>query len=158
MPFVNPDNLINKKIIITKMTDKDISEVIAIERLSFVDPWAEISFHNELNNNFSNCFVLKNSANRVIGYTIFWSVVDEIHILNIAVHPDERNKGYGKQCVSIIIEKAKSDSVRYITLEVRPSNLMAIALYKKFGFQSVGLRPRYYKNNEDAIIMCLEIK
>ena len=90
----------------------------------------------------------------IVGYVGFWMMVDEAHITTIAVRRSHRRRGLGELLLIAAIDRATSLGASVVTLEVRVSNLAAQALYEKFGFAKVGIRPRYYgDNNEDAIIM-----
>src|SRR6185503_1797491 len=90
----------------------------------------------------------------VIGLTGFWLMGDEAHISTIAIHPDWRGLGLGEWLLLTLIEVAQALDAQTATLEVRPSNHSALALYQKYKFEQVGRRPRYYSdNNEDALIL-----
>jgi ribosomal-protein-alanine N-acetyltransferase len=94
----------------------------------------------------------------VIGFCNYWLVADELHILNVAVHPDERRNGHAARLLQHILDEASRNKTRVVSLEVRVSNLAAQALYRKFGFRKVGTRPRYYADNgEDALLMDREL-
>lgn len=94
---------------------------------------------------------------KIIGMAVVWYIVDEVHIATLAVHPDYRQQGVAQKLLEIILQEAMRHGFLTVTLEVRAGNLSAQALYRKFGFQIVGTRPRYYKNNnEDAYIMTLK--
>lgn len=93
-----------------------------------------------------------------VAFINYWVVRDEIHILNVATHPTQRRRGFATRLLTWIIDPAVSDGARYVTLEVRRSNEGALALYRRFGFEAIGIRPRYYvDNNEDAILMLLSL-
>ena len=90
----------------------------------------------------------------VIGFGGMWLIMDEIHITNVAVAPEHRGQGYSKTLINDMIKYAKEKGFQHMTLEVRVSNSVAIALYEKFGFESVGVRPKYYVDTgEDALVM-----
>ncbi|HXV99945.1 MAG TPA: ribosomal protein S18-alanine N-acetyltransferase [Anaerolineae bacterium] len=90
----------------------------------------------------------------IIGLAGFWLMVDEAHISTIAIHPDWRGLGLGEWLLLSLIETAQTLQAQTATLEVRPSNQIALALYQKYHFEQVGLRPRYYSDNdEDALIL-----
>ncbi len=143
--------------IVRKMTGQDIDQILIIESASFKSPWSRQAFENELANNLGHYFVAERD-NTVIGYAGFWQIFDEGHITNIAILPDCRGKGLGKQLVGEVIEQARLLGVNYVTLEVRPSNAVALSLYHSFGFEVKGRRPRYYYDTgEDALIMWAQI-
>lgn len=98
------------------------------------------------------------SNNLVRGYTGQWLMVDESHLLTIALHHELRRRGLGEALLIAAIDQAVEAGARIMTLEVRVSNLAAQAMYEKFGFWRVGLRPKYYTDNdEDAVIMTSDI-
>ena len=144
---------------IQPMTGEDLSAVLDIERGSFEDPWPEEVFEAEMRHSWSKCLVLhKNDDQRPVGYVIFWSVADEVHLLNLAVDPVERHHHYGLILMDHMVEYAREQGARFITLEVRRSNEAAVALYERGGFKQVGVRPSYYANNgEDALLMLYDL-
>jgi ribosomal-protein-alanine N-acetyltransferase len=96
---------------------------------------------------------------RCVAFADYWLVADELHILNIATHPEARRQGHGARLLRHILELARRASYKTIDLEVRRSNLAAQALYLRFKFQQVGIRARYYEDNdEDAIVMTLRLR
>lgn len=144
-------------IAIREMVDTDIPSVIVIERISFSTPWSETSFFNEVYNPKSTAkvAVMKDS---VVGYICANQVADEGHILNLAVRPDLRRRGIAKALVRDILAELKENECRFIYLEVRMSNLIAIELYTRLGFVVVGTRKQYYNEpKEDAVIMMFRI-
>jgi ribosomal-protein-alanine N-acetyltransferase len=137
---------------ILPMNENDLAEVYEIEKASFIDPWSFESFKEELHRKDSKNLVAK-IDNKIVGYIIFWLVSDEIHILNIAVHPLYKNQKIGSRLLQYCLEFAKQNNFKYCTLEVRESNLLAQKLYEKFDFKSIYKRKKYYKGPEDAIVM-----
>jgi ribosomal-protein-alanine N-acetyltransferase len=94
---------------------------------------------------------------RVVGMLVLWLIVDEAHIASLATHPDFRQQGIAKQLLVTALDHAYMEGARSAFLEVRAGNETARRMYHKFGFEEVGLRERYYKdNNEDAILMTLK--
>lgn len=141
-------------VFICSMACCDIPQVMEIERLSFTIPWSEASFENEVEKNLSARYIVAKTDDKIVGYGGMWIILDEGHITNIAVHPDYRGTGIGNLLVEGLIDTAKNEGVGAITLEVRRNNTAAKKLYKKYGFEFAGIRPRYYSDNgEDAIIM-----
>ena len=139
---------------------EDIEDILEIEKACFKIPWSREAFEEEiLRNELAYYLVLvdDNSAEnfqKVIGYAGMWKVFDEAHITNIALLPSYQGKKYGYHLVNELIELAKKIGVYSITLEVRSSNIIAIALYEKLLFKQEGLRKGYYTDtNEDALIM-----
>jgi len=134
-----------------------LDQILEIEERAFRSPWSIKAFKSEIKNPASNLWALT-SGNTLLGYVCFWMFDSEIQIINIAVHPDKRGQHLGCHLLMEIIETSISHGMRNIWLEVRPSNLAAKRLYRKFGFQEVGCRPRYYTDtNEDAILMALDL-
>jgi ribosomal-protein-alanine N-acetyltransferase len=140
---------------IVPMCVADLEAVIAIEKLSFAIPWSRNSFLNELLENERAVYlVAKDEFDRLVGYIGMWIVFDEGHITNLAVHPNFRRRGAGGLLLKGLIEYGQSEAVKYLTLEVRSSNEAAQSLYYKLGFVHMGVRRKYYlDNNEDALIM-----
>ena len=86
-----------------------------------------------------------------------WKIIDEAQIANLAIHPQYRRKGAARALLLNGLEECYKDKIKYLTLEVRVSNEAAIKLYESFGFKSLGVRKKYYQNNnEDALIMWSE--
>lgn len=144
---------------IRRMTSEDVGLVMKIEEVSFGEyHWSEDSFRSEINNKLGNYFVIiEQDTNKLAGYCGYWNVLDEGHITTLAVHPGFRGKKIGCLLVSHIISTGYDLELKWFTLEVRASNIPALNLYKKFGFENIGVREKYYQdNNEDAIIMWTE--
>lgn len=136
------------------MTIEDIEEVCAIELLSFATPWTKESFQQELLTNKLARYLVLVRDGHIVAYAGIWLVLREGHITNVAVHPQYRGLGLGRRIVAEILKLACCFGVEEATLEVRPSNEAAIALYRSFNFQENGLRKGYYTDtNEDALIM-----
>lgn len=142
----------------------DTIELAAIEALVMPTPWSQALFDEELRRP-ETCYwfvtrSLEPAAENVLAYAGFWRVVDEAHFTNIVVRPERRRAGLARALVAHCLRSAKSLGCVRATLEVRPSNTAAIALYQGFGFEPVALRPKYYSDNdEDALLMWLpEIK
>ena len=142
---------------IVPMTEKHVAGIKEIDDLCFESPWSLKSFESELTNPLAVYFVAI-SEEKVIGYGGYWWVFDEGQITNIAVHPDFRQKGVASSLIEEMVKKCSVTDVYSLTLEVRKSNNPAISLYEKYGFKRVGLRPKYYDNKEDAVLMTKEIE
>lgn len=144
------------EVIIEEMKEAYIEQVWELECASFERPWSRAALLLETHNPFSSCVVALHQG-RVIGYVGMWHVVDEAHINNIAVLPEFRGQGCGKVLLEHILSVAKAKGIVKMTLEVRPSNEAAKELYARYGFKKVGIRPGYYENGEDAILMTLSL-
>ena len=145
--------MIDTNITCEPLSLKNLPDVLAIERVSFPEPWSEGLFLREMRHQNSHFVVFRLNL-EVIGYGGFWLVRDEAHITNIAVHPLCRRRGYGTMILEHLLDAAVSRQATTATLEVRETNLVALNLYKKFGFRSVALQRGYYSDTgEDAIVM-----
>ncbi|MDD3168499.1 MAG: ribosomal protein S18-alanine N-acetyltransferase [Eubacteriales bacterium] len=141
-------------LIIRQAEEKDIKPMAEMDILCFAAPWSEQSFQQEIKENRLAFYIVAEIEDRMVGYAGLWSVVDEGHITNVAVHPAYRRRGIGEALVSVLLAHTVKIGILSHTLEVRASNKPAILLYTKFGFQPAGLRKNYYEDNgEDAIIM-----
>jgi ribosomal-protein-alanine N-acetyltransferase len=156
-------------------TRRDLPGIVEVERLAFDNPWSLDAFQRELSLPFSRLNVATQAsapaaraatktADRtpapvaghdagLIGFLCRWLVVDECHILNVAVHPQMRRQGIGKRLMQHALAEARAKDAHVITLEVRRSNLAARSLYRKLEFQERRLRRNYYGQGEDAIVM-----
>ncbi len=120
-----------------------------IERRCFSDPWRPSMFRVSEQEGI----LVAEEAGELLGYGCYLQVLDECHILNVAVDPVYRRKGIGRQLVEGMM--TVSDDIRDVYLEVRPSNSNAIRLYEKMGFGVIGRRKAYYPDGEDAVVMHL---
>ena len=133
----------------------DLPEMLAIERASFRNPYSENLFQMEFQLAVAQLYVAL-LRRRIVGYLDFWKAGPEIHLINIAVHPDHRRKGVGGRLVDFLLQFARRHRMREIYLDVRTSNQSAIALYERHGFKKIDLRKGYYADNgEDAWVMGL---
>lgn len=152
----------NGAIIIGEYQEGDIDEIICIERDSFPNPWSENLFRSEIISPRSRLLVCRTTREQrvsVVGYIVYWRVDDEIHIHNIAVRPDVRRNRIASRLLKEAICCSQLEGARWITLEVRHSNLPAQKLYEKFGFTVRGVRPGYYSDTkEDAMIMWADMR
>lgn len=138
--------------------DAYIDDMIAIENASFSQPWSRKAYLEEAKSNKLAHYVGYVKNNRLLGYGGFWLILDEGHISNIAVHPDYRGKGIGRQLVQALSLLCIAEGGKRMTLEVRVSNAAAVHLYEQMGFKSAGIRKAFYTdNNEDAYIMWLDL-
>ncbi len=145
-------------IIIEDIKEDDLLDAVEIEKEAFSDPWTIDMFYSELLNPISLFWGVKDISGRLIGYICFWHVVDEAHVLNLAVHHSFRRKGIGSKILLTSIAYCKKEGIKTVLLEVRRSNKAAQELYEKYGFNVIVVRPRYYKNPvEDALVMAREL-
>lgn len=137
-----------------RMTLADLDAVVAIEEATFPTPWSKESFRQELERNVAARYLVAEKDGTVIGYAGAWVILDESHITNIAIEESQRGSGYGRLLTQALMQYLANLGAEYATLEVRKSNLRAQNLYKSLGFIALGVRKRYYEDNqEDAIIM-----
>ncbi len=142
---------------IRPMEPRHLREVLEIERSSFASPWTEGAFLSECDTGPDREWVVIESPWGVLGYAGVAIMVDEAHVMNVAVREDARHAGLGLALMSHIIEAAALRGGVRMTLEVRPSNEAATALYERLGMTAAGLRPGYYSDvGEDALVMWSE--
>jgi len=145
--------MLKQDFMIRKMTPIDIDAIMRIEIESFTLPWSRESYLGELKNNFAT-YLVGDYEGEVIGYGGIWVVFDEGHITNVAVAPEFRKAGVGQALMEELEKAARQKKATRILLEVRPSNIAALALYRGLGYLTSGLRKEYYSdNNEDALVM-----
>ncbi len=147
------------ELMIRKASLTDVRAIFAIEKQSFPTPWSRWTFLAELTQPIGNFLVIgptPPSPWQVWGYTVFWIAAAEMHLLNLAIHPEQRRRGIARTLLSEALNQARLQGARVAWLEVRPSNTAARALYESFGFKEVGRRPGYYDDTkEDAILLAL---
>lgn len=133
----------------------DLSRVREIEQDSFALPWPQDAYRAEIVENQAACYLTaRDDEGQVVGFAGMWVIFDEAHVTTIAVDRGRRGQRIGERLLLALIEHALARGARWMTLEVRPSNTVALALYRKFGFRDVALRKRYYSDNgEDALVM-----
>lgn len=146
------------KIKILPMQKSQIDDVLKIEEQAYGEHhWSKDSFYGELSNELAHYYCAFDLDGNLIGYAGSWQVLDEAHITTIAVKPEFKRKKIGEALLIKILSDCYKNEIKYITLEVRVSNIAAISLYEKYGFKSLGTRKGYYQNNsEDALIMWTE--
>jgi ribosomal-protein-alanine N-acetyltransferase len=145
------------RIRIETMTLDDLPFVQAIEQASFTTPWPPHAYRSELESNRLATYLVARAEGAVVAYAGIWMMVDEAHITTFAVDPHWRRQRIGERLLLALLDIARDRRAREATLEVRLSNLAARRLYEKYGFRPVGIRPRYYSDdNEDALIMTTE--
>jgi len=135
------------------MEQRDLDQVCGLEKGCFNNPWSRESFLSDLRSENSCCLVIRLST-EVLGYIIGWFVLDELHVLNVAVHPRHRRKGLARILLDDLQRRAKERDCRGATLELRASNEAALGLYQGSGFHPVAIRRGYYRRpTEDAVVM-----
>ena len=143
---------------IIPMRTEHTARLAELEKICFSEPWSENALREEINNPAA-FFVSAVEGDAVLGYGGMHTVLGESYIDNIAVFPEYRGRGVGRRITQTLIEKAKENSGVFITLEVRASNAPAISLYRSLGFETAGIRKRFYAQpEEDAVIMTLSFE
>ncbi len=138
--------------LIRDMTADDLDEVYELETACFSHPWTKNMFAGELTQTTTTYMVAEKDG-KIVGYMGMYQALDEGNVTNIAVLPEYRRLGIASALLNSFINLCIDKKLCFLTLEVRKSNIGAISLYKKFGFTEVGLRPKYYDNSEDAVLM-----
>jgi ribosomal-protein-alanine N-acetyltransferase len=145
------------RLVIEAMRLADLPAVHDIERRSFSTPWPSHAYRTELETNRLAHYRVARVDGQVIAYAGIWLMVDEAHVTTFAVDPAWRRRHVGEALLLAMMDLAIERGAREATLEVRLTNLAARRLYEKYGFRPVGIRPRYYSdNNEDALVMTTE--
>ena len=140
------------------MTQADVDAVLAIEQVVQRFPWTRGNFSDALASGYL-CSVHEKGG-KIRGYTVMMQAADEAELLNIGVATDQQRKGLGRIMLSEMLEDARGRNMRSVFLEVHPTNVGAIALYRSAGFSKIGVRRGYYRNagsSEDAITMVCEL-
>lgn len=153
-------NALVKKPIVTVrlLLEKDLEEVVNIEKASYDFPWTIDVFQNCLKSCDECSVILYN--NKICGYGIIAVTAYKAHILNLCIHPSLRNNGLGMQMLTHLTELATTQHAEAIFLEVRPNNKHALAIYAKLDFKVIGKRKDYYLTEfgqEDALVLAKNI-
>lgn len=135
------------------MSQNDLDAVNAIEMQAFQDPWSKQDFINELESNPYSCIYVKEINGEVVAYVNLWIAYENAEIANIAVKKEFLHQGIASELMQYCLQKIQQSKCENFTLEVRVSNMNAIKLYEKFGFQTVSKRKKYYADGEDAYLM-----
>ncbi|MGH7898232.1 MAG: ribosomal protein S18-alanine N-acetyltransferase [Candidatus Binatia bacterium] len=142
------------------MREEDLDRVLEIERSSFPQPWSPDHFLEELRHPFSKIVLAwsnRESRAMIVGYVCRWLTGDELHVLNVTVHPEWRRRAIGRRLITEVIAEARAAGAVSALLEVRRHNAAARALYDRVGFGEVGIRPNYYGFGQDAVLMELAL-
>jgi ribosomal-protein-alanine N-acetyltransferase len=141
--------------ILRDMTEADLDGVLAIERAVHGHPWTLGNFSDALRSKYQ-CKVYESATQEMIGYAVMMLAVDEAELLDISIASSQQRKGQGRKLLNEMLALARKNEMRRMVLEVRASNVSAIALYRSAGFSDIGLRRDYYpahSGREDAILM-----
>ena len=145
--------------VIRPMRPRDVTAVYAVESNAYNYPWALHIFRDCLRMGYE-CWV-QLATDRVVGHVILAMGPGEAHVLNLAVHRDWHDRGFGRALLEQALARAEALGAESVFLEVRPSNAPAVHLYSRFGFRKVGRRPGYYQTasgREDALVMRYDLR
>lgn len=140
------------------MSEEDINQIMDIERATYKYPWTVGIFHDCLHVGYC-CWVYE-LRNDIEAYAVMSVGADEAHVLTLVVKESCRGQGLGRMMLSFLKDIAVQHKADTLLLEVRPSNEVAINLYRSFGFNDLAIRPNYYPSDtgrEDALIMAMSI-
>lgn len=140
------------------MTLKDVERVYEIDKDSFSLPWTLRAYQYEVRENINaRNWVLEHETDGVVGFIVVWHILDEAHIGTVAIDKGCRGRGLGKLLTAYALLQSVEEGMTLSYLEVRRSNITAQKTYESLGFEVVGVRAGYYKNNhEDALLMTLD--
>ena len=136
-------------------------DVVAVASIDGATPMSEQQLADELKRPWARVWIAREASDEashegnVAAFLVAWQVADELHVLNVATRPERRRRGLARALMDHAVGYARAHRDKHILLEVRRSNLAAIALYRAIGFFAMGVRPRYYPDDEDAIEMVL---
>ncbi len=131
------------------------SDVAVLSALDAAAPMDEVQLREELARPWSHVWVVREEDELPVAFLVAWHVADELHVLNVATRVDRRRRGMARALIDCAVAYARTGGVRHLLLEVRRSNRAAIALYRGAGFFAMGVRARYYPDNEDGVEMVL---
>jgi len=147
------EKIVNRGVL-RPMVHSDVDRVAELEVLCFTTPWPRSAIEEELSSNPRAHYFVYEVGGKLVGYCGFWLILDEGHITNLAIDPEERSRGYAQDMIAKFVGEAESLGAASLTLEVRSGNNPAIHVYEKAGFVSMGVRKGYYLDSgEDALIM-----
>jgi ribosomal-protein-alanine N-acetyltransferase len=138
------------------MQQADLADVVSLEESVYPHPWSMANFVDSLNSNYE-AWVLRDQDGELLGYFLLMAIVDEAHLLNVAVSAEKQGQGLGRFLLNQAVACARGLGMESMLLEVRPSNTRALEIYERYGFKHIGRRKGYYpaanQQREDAIVM-----
>jgi ribosomal-protein-alanine N-acetyltransferase len=140
------------------MRDADLTQVLAIENEVYTHPWTRGNFTDSILSGY-HCWTWRREQT-LIGYFVLMVAAGEGHLLNLSVAAAEQRRGHGSALLREILRLARKGGAQQVFLEVRPTNLGARAMYRKFGFRQIAVRPAYYpahKGREDALVFSIAL-
>jgi ribosomal-protein-alanine N-acetyltransferase len=142
------------------MQQSDLGDVLGLEESVYPHPWSMGNFTDSLSSNYES-WVLRDQDGDLLGYFLLMAIVDEAHLLNVAVSADKQGQGLGRFLLNQAVACARGLGMTSVLLEVRPSNTRALEIYERYGFKHIGRRKGYYpaanQQREDAIVMRFEV-
>jgi ribosomal-protein-alanine N-acetyltransferase len=141
------------------MQPSDLKPVAEVERAAYDYPWSLGIFRDCLLAGYYSLVLVV--ADCVTGYGIMSMAAAEAHLLNLCIHPRAQHMGYGRRLLAALLAKARDSDIEKVFLEVRPSNRVALNLYRSTGFEQIGIRPAYYqaeRGREDAVILAATLR
>ena len=148
------------RLVYAPMVVGDVDDVFALETSVYPHPWSRGNFLDSLSSGY-NSWTLRDDAGALAGYFLLMPIVDEAHLLNVAVAKARQGQGVGLYLLDKVCACARGLSMQSLLLEVRPSNLRALKIYEQYGFTEIGRRKAYYPahngQREDAIVMRLAL-
>jgi ribosomal-protein-alanine N-acetyltransferase len=138
------------------MQTSDLDDVVELEQTVYPHPWSRANFDDSLASGYQ-AWVLRDTTGELLGYFLLMAIVDEAHLLNLAVSAVRQGQGLGRLLLNQAVACARGLGMESVLLEVRPSNTRALEIYQRYGFQQIGRRKAYYpaanQQREDAIVM-----
>ena len=151
-----------RSIALAPMTAADVDAVMAIEAGVYPFPWTRGNFIDSLAAGYVAQLLHGGRSEPLLGYYVALAGVDEMHLLNITVAPARRRQGHARFMLNDLVERSRRARAARIWLEVRASNVLALAIYRHFGFREQGVRAGYYPaahgKRESAIVMSLDVE
>ena len=141
--------------LVRQMAAPDVPDVTALESECFDNPWPQEAFVSEVRK-ANGVALVAVECGEIVGYGIACIVLEEVHVVNLAVHPSRRRLGIGRQILAALLEAGAQRGTEVATLEVRSRNSAAQCLYESFGFRAVAIRKRYYRGPEDDAVVMLK--
>jgi ribosomal-protein-alanine N-acetyltransferase len=142
------------------MQASDLEQVLALEQSVYPHPWSMANFIDSLNSQYE-AWVLRDRDGYLLGYFLLMAIVDEAHLLNVAVSAEKQGQGLGRFLLNQSVACARGLGMESMLLEVRPSNTRALQIYERYGFKQIGRRKGYYpsanQQREDAIVMRFKV-
>ena len=142
------------------MTSGELEAVQRIAATNSVNPWTEEMFRKEMGSPLSHCYIIENggdSGDSVLGFLCFRVIAEESELLNLGVHPEHQEKGWGRALMDFYLRFCREAKVKTSYLEVDSLNHRALRLYESLSYQAVGKRKRFYQGKRDALVLKREV-